>query len=512
MDHALIEDALAYLLSHKGSAVVTLVYGLSFINCLRVVQMRQSTAAVLAWLLLHIFAPFFALPLFYLFGQNRMRGFVKRRRKSDDKLHNETGLRQALHDHLEKEPVRLLNDETNTPVLRQMSQVFSRYGEAFWPSRNHLQLLVNGEKTFAAIFSAISNAKTYIFVQYYILRSDRLGIELKKALIAKSKSGVKVFLLYDDMGSFWLSRQYVRDLREAGVYIAKFLPVTRFSRLFLMNFRNHRKLVIVDGEIAFTGGLNVGEEYVGKKKGAHWRDTHIKIAGPAVKQLEEVFLDDWHFAADSSLASLAISCVEQNQKLANETTYSQPDPNSFQAIESQVQVIASGPTDQQLIGLYHFIQTITVARERLWISTPYFVPNESILRLIELACLRGVDVRLLLPNKRISNPVQWASVYFAEDLYRFGVQVYFYKPGFMHQKVTLVDDTLVTLGTSNMDNRTMYLNFETTLLCHGKKFAQEVAKMLEDDFSHSEKMEKDLMGGQRGRLRRSFARLLSPML
>ncbi len=430
-----------------------------------------------------------------------MRGFVKRRRKSETRLHSEPYLRQALHEHLKKDPVQLSDDESNTPVLRQMSHVFSRYGESFWPTRNTIRLLVNGEATFPAIFSAISNAKRYIFVQYYILRSDRLGIELKEALIKKAKEGVAVFLLYDDMGSFWLPREYVRDLRDSGVHIARFLPVTRFSRLFLMNFRNHRKLVIVDGATAFTGGLNVGEEYVGKKKGALWRDTHVELSGPAVKQLEEVFLDDWHFAAGANLTKLAISLTDKGDKEPPARSLS---PNG---LEAQIQVIASGPSDEQLIGLYHFIQTITVARERLWISTPYFVPNESILRLIELACLRGVDVRLLLPARKISNPVQWASVYFAEDLHRFGVKVYFYKPGFMHQKVTLVDDTLVTLGTSNMDNRTMYLNFETTLLCHGKKFAAEVAKMLAHDFDQSEAMEARFLNHQGGRLRRSFCPL-----
>jgi len=341
----------------------------------------------------------------------------------------------------------------------------------FYPQYGNIELLMDGQQTFEAIFEAIKKAEKYILVQYYIVRSDRMGLELKKLLIEKARSGVPVYMLLDDMGSFWLSKNYVADLKRAGVHLARFLPIANFKRFFQANFRNHRKLVVVDGTFAFTGGLNDGEEYAAsrskKSMKRYWRDTHIQVSGGAVYQFEEVFLDDWYFAT--------------NHKI------NLPDHDFIQLSETDIkppvlQVIPTGPTDEALISILLIIHLINTAQVRLWIATPYFVPDPAIVRALELAALRGVDVKIMLPQEGDNRFVHWVSISFAEQLRARNIEVLLYQPGFTHQKIILVDQAVSCIGTMNLDNRAMYLNFETMAVIHSESFANQVKTMLETDF------------------------------
>jgi cardiolipin synthase len=312
------------------------------------------------------------------------------------------------------------------------------------------------------------------------------------------------------MGSFWISKQYVKDLRRAGVRTARFLPVTSLKRLFLLNFRNHRKLVVVDGLHAFTGGLNVGEEYVGSrfKRQRDWRDTHLMVSGPGVRQLEDVFFTDWHFATGEKLA-------DQFASYWHEPFFQRGiDQLKLTTAKEFIQIVPSGPADHTAIGMLVFSATIQAARKRIWLATPYFVPDEPLQKDLELAVLRGVDVRLLLPKVSDHRFVHWVTLSYAEQMQRKGVRVFLYTQGFTHQKVILVDDDLAAIGTANFDYRAMYLNFETMVLVHGQSFAAATETMLMSDFDRSLEFvpEPDHRIRALTRLRDNTARLLAPLL
>jgi cardiolipin synthase len=482
-------------------ASTVILYALAFYNCYHILNAKMSPASSIAWIFFNLALPFFGVPLYLLLGRFRI----------DDYKSFEPGAPIEFFRSFEHLKNRAdANPESEN--LKIFRDAFARFGAVFNPHPNDkVVLLVDGEETFASIFSSIEKAQSYILVQYYILRSDKLGIELKELLIRKAEEGIKVFLLYDDMGSFWLSRKYIDDLKGAGIRVARFLPVTSLRRFFLLNFRNHRKLVVVDGLCSFTGGLNVGEEYVGSRfnRKEKWRDTHLKIIGPATCQLEEVFFADWFYATDQNLkGELEYSLPKRNSLLETDQSRlpSQPLP--------MVQIVPSGPNDTYYIGMLLFKLLILTAKKRLWIATPYFIPDENLQRDLELAVMRGVDVRIMIPRESDNRVVHWVSLSYAEQMERHGILIYLYDDGFSHQKLVCVDDDLCGVGTSNFDNRALYLNFEMTVLVFDPVFNRQVRTMLERDFSLSRPLEprRDHLLRRIFSLRANGARLLAPLM
>lgn len=475
------------------------LYALAVYNCIRIVGARMSPGAALAWILINLLLPFIGVPLYFLFGDFRIRGYVKRHRAGAQKV-------EAALD----------GESSNASAQRPSTEpagfgrVFSKLGPVYRPKEGGAELLVDGASTFEAIFAAIAKAERYILVQYYILRADRLGLELKRLLMQKARNGLPVFLLYDDMGSFWLSREYIRDLKGAGVRVVRFLPIASFKRFFQLNFRNHRKLVVVDGLQAFTGGLNVGEEYAAPRKRRqktkamrrYWRDTHMRLTGAAVLQLEEIFLEDWHFATGEKIDLQKIT-------LATNSINAKPLPQ-----DQIIQVIPTGPTDETLVSILYLLHVITMARSRLWVATPYFVPDQTIIRALELAALRGVDVRIMLPQQSDNSFVHWVSLSYGELMQQKGSVVLLYQAGFMHQKVILADDNFALVGTMNIDNRALYLNFETMVAVHGTTFNESVERMLLTDFLSCRFLQHERQPIRRAfiRARANVARLLAPLL
>lgn len=468
-------------------------YCVAVYNLLRVLDSKLTSGARIAWLTGFLLAPVVTVPIYYLFGQNRLRGYIRKA------VRREREFAEAKHSSLE-------DSSSNFDLSSPIEQLFQTLGGHFRPSLNSVELLIDGTDTFTSIFEAIARAKFIIFVQYYILRSDRLGLELKNLLIQRAEAGVKVYLLYDEVGCFWLSSQYLKDLRNSGVRVAPFLPLRSFKRGFQVNFRNHRKLVVVDGTTAFTGGLNVGEEYVGgRTRESHWRDTHLRIQGPAVRFLEEIFLSDWFFATHELIEIPESSSQGPEQKPVNIN-------GKLQSV--RVQVIPTGPSDKIPVSLFLFMQMIQSAKKRIWVATPYFIPDLTLIREFELALLRGVDVRLLIPDVSDYPWIHWVSEFYAEQLLAKGMKIYLYQKGFLHQKIVLVDEACTAIGTSNFDNRTVFLNFETTVLIHDFEFNRRVQLMLERDFESSRPMvpatgpiRKRLI-----RLRAASVRLFEPLL
>lgn len=421
-----------------------------------IMNVRTSQGAI-AWAISLVTFPWLALILYAVFGRNKFRGYVLLRNSRDEAIHHvsEDIIRKATENRLIREGI----SESEQALTRLADLPITRY--------NKSQLLVDGDETFRAIFEGIDSAKDYILVQFFIVKDDDLGRELQSRLIQKARENIRIYFLYDEIGCHKLPRRYIQEMENEGIVISAFHTTKGKTNRFQLNFRNHRKIVVIDGKTAYVGGHNVGDEYVSKNpKFGAWRDTHVKVEGPIVKAIQFCFIEDWYWAKTSI-----------------------PDLNwEFRKVENgseETLMIASGPADAlDTCGLM-FVQAINAARERIWIASPYFVPDQQILSALKLAALRGVDVRILLPQKPDHRTVYLASFSYYQDTLPLGIKLYRYTAGFMHQKVFLADSSCAAVGTANLDNRSFRLHFELTLLNYDSTFIEKVEDMLLKDFSRS---------------------------
>jgi len=380
----------------------------------------------------------------------------------------------------DQEAKRILNEERllvepETEERRRQARLLEELAKLPITRCNHAELLIDGPATFEAIFSGIADATDYILVQFYILRDDALGQQLKRALIDKARQDVRVYVLYDELGSKKLSRDYIGELRGAGVLIYPFNTTQGKGNRFRLNFRNHRKVVVVDGLVAYVGGHNVGDEYLGKDpRLSPWRDTHVAVRGPVVQCVQVSFVEDWLWAVGSTPSWQAGGAHELNWR-----------PRKARAGDVVSLCLPTGPADDLETCTLFFLDVINAAKHRLWIVSPYFVPDEQLLSALQLAALRGVDVRILIPENPDQILVYWSSFSYLEAAEQAGVKVYRYQRGFLHQKVLLIDDDAAAVGTANFDNRSMRLNFEITMLMVNPDFAGQVESMLVEDFANS---------------------------
>jgi cardiolipin synthase len=362
---------------------------------------------------------------------------------------------------------------------------------------NEVELLINGQATFSSIFEGLDTARHYILIEFYIIRDDDLGARFTRLLSQKAQQGVAVHLLYDEIGSRNFHRtRMCRQLVQTGVQVAAFNTTQGRRNRFQLNFRNHRKIVVVDGEQAWVGGHNLGDEYLGlSKRYGFWRDTHLRVRGPAVLGVELAFATDWRWATRSPL----------NIEHRLET-------HPFG--DADVLVFPTDPASTLEEASLMFHQVIVEARHRIWIASPYFVPDRSIVSALQLAALRGADVRLIIPDQPDGPVVGMANWAFTRELLPAGVKVYRYQGGFMHQKVLLMDNTVAGVGTANFDNRSFRLNFEISLLVHNARFCRQVETMLEEDINHSRLVTAEELAGKPRwfPLGMGIARLFSPVL
>lgn len=448
----------------------------------RAVSKARTPQGSIAWVAFLISMPWISIPAFLIFGHTRFRGYVIARRDSEEVIAGVSTFRKS------------------NPSVGSGGQFgfgsFERIAELPVMGGNGFELLVDGKQTFNAIFEAFDAAETYILVQFYIIHDDELGHAFADRLKAAAARGVTVRLLFDSVGSHGLSQPYLDDLRAAGVEVVNAHAIYGPRHRFQINFRNHRKTVVVDGQVGFIGGLNVGDEYMGRdKKFGPWRDTHCRVTGPVVMQLQLVFAEDWHWATQTLLIPKLHWSPE-------------PSEDNMDAL-----ILATGPGDVMETGSLYFCACITRAAKRIWIASPYFVPDVDILTALKLAALRGVDVRILVPDV-IDHKTPWLAAFaYFDEVREAGVQVWRYTEGFMHQKVVVVDDDIASVGTTNMDNRSCRLNFEATAIFFSQRVADEVAHMLEADFARAYLLEKTLDEQPwRYRVGAPFARLLAPIL
>ena len=451
-----------------GTVIILVFEVLAMLSILHVIIKARSAPGAWGWLMAMLAVPFVAVPIYWILGRQHFRGYVERFREAQEK--NE----QVFHD-LEK---------SLQPHITKLTESQDYYGglllqlsERRFTSGNEVCLLIDGEQTFESIFDAVEQAKDYVLVQFFIVKDDDLGNRQRELLKKKAKEGVRVYFLYDEIGSHKLPRRYRDSLRESGVNICRFNATQGRANRFQINFRNHRKIVVADGEVGFVGGHNIGDEYLGiSEKFGHWRDTHVRLIGPSVLSLQMVFLADYYWAT-------------RKMPELNWSRVTEDDGSGCGAGESNVLTLPTGPTERIEGGTMFFLNAISRARRRLWIASPYFVTDESVRASLMMAALRGVDVRILIPDKP-DKYIPWLATFsYLVDMEAAGVRLFRYEPGFQHQKVILVDEDFATVGTANLDNRSMRLNFEVGVVVLCKSFAANVASMLEVDFARSREID-----------------------
>lgn len=374
-------------------------------------------------------------------------------------------------------------------------------------TRNRIDMLINGDATFDSIKKELRAAKHYIHMEYFIINDDEIGREIRDLLVEAAKRGVSTRLMYDAIGSWKLGRKFIETLTDAGVECHSYMPMAFPMFRRQMNFRNHRKIIVIDDRVAFTGGLNIGDEYLGKGRLGFWRDTHVRLEGEAVDALHGIFLHDWctRTGEDPDVICEQFSC----------SACDTGEESRFSELPTlPMQVVASGVNNPWHTIATGYFSMISRAKERVWITSPYLVPGQPILTALSVAALSGVDVRILIPSTKDHFLVFWASRCNVEPLLRAGARVFMYEKGFVHTKSLLADEDICSVGTCNLDVRSLEINFENQLFIYDKKLNGEFAKQFEEDIKDAceinlEQWEKRPL---RHRILESFGRLYSAQI
>jgi len=450
-----------------------------------VILQRRESGATLAWILAIVLVPFLGLLAFWVFGTSRLHLRRRKRRRI------ETRLAPALH-KLQAQSSTGLPMVDLPPSLLQLAE---KLDEAGPQPGNEVALLRQGPVAFDTLEVAINRSHHHIHLVYYIWEPDRTGERLRNALTRACHRGVEVRLLLDDVGSRSARQGFFQGLVEAGGRVERFLPVNPLSRQLALNNRNHRKIVVVDGETGFTGGMNVGDVYAGL--GEPWRDLHARICGPVVHSLQELFCQDWYHATGDDLVSAAYF------------------PQITGSGNVWAQLLASGPADERWRAIHTLLfAAINLAQERVWIETPYFVPDPPIVMALQTASLRGVDVRLLLPGRSDHPLVLHAGRSFLDELLAAGVRVFEVQDAMPHAKTVTIDGVFSTLGSANMDQRSFRLNFEANLFFYGAEVAGELERGFLSLCSGAKEVTAVNRQGisQRQRFAEGVGRVLAPLL
>lgn len=467
----------------------------NFIFALVVVFLeRRNVGVTWAWLMLLLFIPLFGFIIYILLGQNLARQKVYRIKPR---------LAQLAREEL-SEQVRKLKSgrfEYKRPEVKTYEHlIYMNLISSYAPltQNNEVHVITDGRKKMDMLLEQIEQATHHIHLLYYKVATDQTGLELIHALTRKARQGVNVCFLYDDIGSPKLEKRALQDLIQAGGQVLSFFPSRiRFLNL-RVNYRNHRKIVVIDGKVGFVGGINIGNEYLGlDPKIGYWRDTHLMLKGDAVHRLQIQFLLDWSAAARKHI------------QIAPELF-----PLTNSAGKTAVQIVASGPdTEKQQIknGL---IKMIFDAKETIYIQTPYFVPDDSVLNALKIAIQSGIAVHIMIPKKGDSRFVQWASNGYLDELLELGAKCYFYKKGFLHAKTIIVDHQAASVGTANMDHRSFELNFEVNAFLYDSEIATQLAEIFERDLQDCEQLHWQSYKNRSlgNRFMEQVAHLMSPIL
>ena len=476
-------------------SVIPIILILNIVLAIMVIFLeRKDPSATWAWTLVLFFLPLAGFILYLLLGRPMRKKHLFRWEGQKD-----IGIDKLISyqiEALEENSLDFRFDEVGK--YKSLIHMNLKTSDSVLTQDNHVQLYDDGAKKFEDLLEDIESAKDHIHVQYYIFKLDNLGKRIYTALLKKAQQGVKVRILYDEMGSRGLRKRHFKSLLKLGGEIEVFFPSIFPLINPRLNFRNHRKIVIIDGRIGYIGGFNVGDEYLGlNKKFGYWRDTHLRIEGSSVHPLQTRFLLDWNQASDNNII------------------YSE---RYFPAIpkkgEIAVQIVSSGPDTEFPAIKNAYLKLLMSAKRYIYIQTPYFIPDNSFLNAIEIAALSGIDVRIMIPNKPDHMFVYWATYSYIGLLLRAGAKIYIYEKGFIHAKSIVIDDEASTVGTANIDVRSFSLNFEVNAFIYDRTLSHELAEIFEKDIFDCTELTLEKYENRSGiiKFKESISRLLAPIL
>lgn len=475
--------------------VLIALYLLTIISVvINVILENRNPVRTLAWIIVLVAVPLIGFIFYLYFGIN----YRKIKMFSMKGLGDMKWLQYMSEDQKQLIKKSEFLHKRETLEVKKLMTLLLNNSKALLTRYNKVEILNNGEETFPAIFAALRGAKRFIHLEYYIIEMGELTTALKELLIQKASEGVEVRVIYDDVGSWDLTRDFIRELRNSGIQIHPFLPVRFHQFANKANYRNHRKIVVVDGEIGFVGGLNFADRYLDGVPGIGiWRDTHLRVEGEAVTSLQVIFLIDWYFVRQELL-------LDKDEYLP----YKKVDGDVL------VQTVTSGPDSDWASIQQAYFTLINMAKRYVFISTPYFMPGETTLNALKTAAMSGVDVRIMLPHKSDSRLTYWCSRSFVEELLEAGVKVYWYQKGINHSKVIMVDGIVASVGTANMDLRSFEQNFEVSLILYDREMVKDLAGYFLKDLKNSTEvlLQRWKFRPKREKVCESLARLFAPVL
>lgn len=435
-----------------------------------VINNEEGATKTLGYLTLIWFVPLLGAILYFSFGVN-----YRNNQMYSKKLKMNEELERSSDSYIKKIATEAL--EAGSQSVEQFKTISTLIGNDFADQisiGNKVDVLINGEMAFPVIIEALKNAKETIHLEYYIIRNDTIGNQIKDILIEKAKEGVKVRVIYDDFGSKAIRGAYAQELRDNGVEIYPFRKIILIAFANRLNYRNHRKIIVVDGTIGFVGGINIGDDYINLPTSKiYHRDMHLRLEGPVVYSLQYIFLGDWQFCAKEKVVVDSSLFPSQNTHLDGKI----------------VQIAASGPDSKYPMIMYSILRAVMLAKEEILITTPYFVPSEGIIEAIKNAALSGVKVKLLVPYETNSLITQLASSSYYSAFMAAGVEIYRYKKGFIHAKTSVFDGCLSIIGTANMDNRSFNLNFEVNGMIYDEALGAQMKHEFDVDVSNSVRLD-----------------------
>ncbi len=474
--------------------VLNIIYlATALVFAINIILDNRNPTKTISWVLVLFLVPVLGLIFYFIAGKNyrKEKIFSRKGHRDFERIRN-------LSDHqlidLQQESF-IDNDKIRTklPIIN----LLLRNSKALLTTNNHVEILNDGKQTFDAIKLELKKAKKHIHLEFYIIDDDNIGNEIREILISKAKEGVKVRMIFDDVGSWKLGKKFTRSLESAGVELYPFMPV-RFALLANhINYRNHRKIIVVDGKIGFVGGINIADRYlVGNKKIPFWRDTHLRIEGEAVNSLQVVFLVDWHFVSEEIVSGISYF------------------PKSKIKNKQLVQITASGPDSDWSSIMQAYFSAISTAQKYIYIAIPYFIPNESILTALKTVALSGIDVKILIPGIADSHLAYNGTRSYIDELLEAGISVFEYLKGFVHSKLIIVDDIFASVGTANMDIRSFDNNFEVNAIIYDEEFCRKLKDYFLEDLANSREIDLDFNKKRSLRTKafESFSRIFSPLL
>ena len=475
-------------------SLVTILYFLTVVfTAILIILENRNPQKTISWILVLVLLPFIGIVIYLFFGQE----YRKTKMYSRKGLKHLERLRNLTLEQLDNLPENHFQINEKLYSKKRLMNLLLSNSNAILTNNNEIQILRNGAETFPEIFRTMEEAKHHIHLEYYIIENDRIGNYLRELLIRKAQEGIEVRLIFDDVGSWELKKKFIRSMSDAGVKVDCFMKV-RFPMLTSrVNYRNHRKILVVDGETAFVGGLNFADRYQDGVPGiGPWRDTHLKVTGGGATALQIIFMADWYFVSKEILKG---------------EDYFKPFVSGSGKL---VQMTASGPdSDWESISQAYFV-AISSATDYVYISTPYLMPTDDIVTALKTSALGGIDVRIIVPGLSDAITPKWGTNSYVEELLEAGVKVYFYNAGFTHSKVIVSDGVFSSVGTANLDFRSLETNFEVNAMIYDEEIAKVLTNQFLEDQEKSELviLEEWEKRPRMNKIKESFARILAPML